>query len=430
MTTTNDLPTCEEFLAHGRGAPGRATPERARKLAEAHRTAGLAVLDRVERAGRGNLLASEQRIVDRHTAEAQAFTDAAFELGARDRAAEPVRREFANVLTVSPNGDEWGRQGGPGSDGDVRSFLRGDGRRTLDVRPPAGFETRDLVTGTPGAGGNVVPTSFYGQLHQHLIDTASLMANCTLLTTESGEDLQVPKTTAHSTATLIAEGGTITESDPAFGQVTLESFKYGIQIQVSRELVEDSGVDLTGYLAEQCGRALGNAAGAHFVTGDGSGKPRGVITGATVGVTGALSVAGAFTAGNLIDLRHSVIPPYRASKNCVWVMDDGTWGRVRKLKDADNNYLVGPLAMDADPMLLGHRVVIDTNVPDVAVGAKSVVFGDLNAYYVRMVRGVRFERSDDFAFDRDLVTFRALLRIDGDLVDELGAVKVFQGGAS
>jgi hypothetical protein len=43
---------------------------------------------------------------------------------------------------------------------------------------------------------------------------------------------------------------------------------------------------------------------------------------------------------------------------------------------------------------------------------------------------VRFERSDDFAFGSDLVTFRAILRGDGTLVDRTGAIRLYQGAAS
>jgi HK97 family phage major capsid protein len=54
----------------------------------------------------------------------------------------------------------------------------------------------------------------------------------------------------------------------------------------------------------------------------------------------------------------------------------------------------------------------------------------MSQYFVRMAGGVRFERSDDFAFNTDLVTFRALLRADAALVDLTGAVKVFVGAAT
>jgi hypothetical protein len=46
-----------------------------------------------------------------------------------------------------------------------------------------------------------------------------------------------------------------------------------------------------------------------------------------------------------------------------------------------------------------------------------------------MAGPIRFDRSDDFAFANDLITFRATVRIDGDL-PQTSAIKYFIGGAS
>ena len=70
------------------------------------------------------------------------------------------------------------------------------------------------------------------------------------------------------------------------------------------------------------------------------------------------------------------------------------------------------------------------NIAAVALGARSVVFGDISRYFVREVSGMRWERSDEFAFSTDLTTFRAIWRGDGDLIDVTGAVKCFIGGAT
>jgi len=58
------------------------------------------------------------------------------------------------------------------------------------------------------------------------------------------------------------------------------------------------------------------------------------------------------------------------------------------------------------------------------------VFGDFSRYYVRMVNGIRLERSNDYAFANDQVTWRALLRADGITVDQTGALKYFVGNAA
>ncbi|MEU9894240.1 phage major capsid protein [Streptomyces phaeochromogenes] len=316
-------------------------------------------------------------------------------------------------------------------DSELRRWARGE-VRGIDVSKPEGVAFRDLVKGTATAGGNTVPTTFYGQLMAHLIEVSGLMmAGPTVLSTASGETIEIPVTTAHSTATLTAEAGTLTESDPAFAKRTLGAYKYGVLLQASTELLTDTGVDLEGYLAMQAGRALGNAFGVHAITGDGSSKPSGVITLASAGVTGGTAVVGAFTADNLIDLYYSVIAPYRNSTSCGWLMRDSTLGAARKLKDGQGQYLWQPsLQVGAPDTLLSKPVHTDPNVAAPALSAKSVAFGDFAQYFVRLAGGVRFERSDDYAFNSDLVTFRAIIRADGLLVDQTGAVKVFTGGAS
>jgi HK97 family phage major capsid protein len=167
------------------------------------------------------------------------------------------------------------------------------------------------------------------------------------------------------------------------------------------------------------------------VTGTGSSQPAGIITGASAGVTGSASVAGAFSADNLIDLFYSVISPYRNSNKAAWLMRDATVGAARKLKGSDNNYLWQPgLQVGSPDTLLGKPVLTDPNVAAVGLSAKSVAFGDIGAYHTRIAGGVRFERSDEYAFNTDLVTFRAIVRGDGILADQTGAVKVFTGNAA
>lgn len=339
---------------------------------------------------------------------------------------------FDNLLgkpTTGPSSD-----GKPSTGDELRKFFRGESGRTFDMKPPADkpIDFRALSKLTAAAGLNTVPTSFYERLVAHLIEVSGIMqAGPTVINTASGESLQVPKTTAHSSAAIVAEAGTIATSEPTFGQITLGAFKYGDLMQVSRELVTDTGVDLEGYLAMQVGRALGNALGTHLVTGTGTTQPRGVVTDATLGVTGGAGVGGAFTADNLIDLQYSVIAPYRASASAYWVARDASVAAIRKLKDTTNQYIWQPsFQIGAPDVLLGKPLVTDPFVAAVALSAKSVLFGDFSQYFVRMAGGLRFERSDDFAFSTDLITYRCLLRADAALIDLTGAVKFFAGNAA
>lgn len=327
---------------------------------------------------------------------------------------ERQRRKFQKPLAVKESaGDE------------IRAldlFFHGDGDRSFEL------ETRDLTVGVAGDGPELVPQGFWPKLHEHMIATAAMLkTGVTELHTATGNSLDIPKTTSYSTAAIIAEGVSITESDPQFATVTLDSFKYAFAVQVSQELVQDTRINLVDFLARQGGRALGNGLGIDIVVGDGSSKPNGVVTASTLGVTGATGVSGAPQADELMDLFASVLPEYRG--DAAWMMSDATWSGIRKLKDTTNQYLVAPLGAAGRLELLGRPVVIDPNVVDAALNAKSVVFGDFSAYYVRFAGTVRIERSDDYAFLNDLATFKFVMRADGDLVD-ISAVKHFLGAAS
>ncbi|WP_262703974.1 MULTISPECIES: phage major capsid protein [Streptomyces] len=303
-----------------------------------------------------------------------------------------------------------------------------------------GLERRGLVTTSPA---NMAPVSFYGRLVEHMVESSAVLrAGATLLTTTSGETLRVPRTSALSTASIVTEGGTIPASDPTLSSVSLGAFKYAFLVQVSSELVQDSGVDLEGYLAREAGQAIGLGLGAHLVNGTGSGQPRGVILDATTGATGPTGTATSFgaqgTAGQgtdlIYDLFGSLAEPYVMQPAAGWLLRNATLTAIRKLKATTGETAGTEFVTDgpagASGSMIGKPAFIDPFVPAMGAGAKSVLFGDWSRYFVRMVNGIRFERSDDYAFNSDLVTFRAILRADAALVDNTGAIKWFAHSAS
>lgn len=333
--------------------------------------------------------------------------------------------------------------GSEGTGGELEQKFRAVAEGTLrgfEIAPEKGslaaavrsYGRRDLVKGTTTAGGFTVGTTFYGQLMEYLVDASSILQlNPTVIQTAKGDDLAVPIVTSFGSAALVAEGGTIAESDPVFAKRTLGAYKYGELVQVSYELLTDSLFDVESFVARIAGRNVGIAMNTDFAVGNGSSKPAGVMSSATVGVTGGTGVAGAFTADNLIDLYYSVPSQYRASRSAAWLLKDASMAAIRKFKDTTNQYLYSPgLVAGVPDQLLGKPIATVSDIAATGLSAKSVAFGDFSAYWVRLAGGVRFERSDDFAFDKDLVTFRCLVRGDGILVDQSGAIKVFQGGAT
>ena len=287
----------------------------------------------------------------------------------------------------------------------IRALIKGESRS-------ANFERRDILKTSTGSP---VPTSFYNQVIMKARMIAPVLATSTVLNTAGGENLQIPRLSTYSVGTVNAEAATIGESDPAFAAfITLGAFKYGFLTQVSQELLEDSGVDMLSFLADQVGNALGYAVGSALTVGTGTNEPTGIVTASAVG--GTSGTATGFTADNLIDLLYSLDGGARNLPGVGWMMTGQSIGRVRKLKDTAGNYVFQPsLAMDSPDMLLGKPLYENPSMSEATTGTKSVIVGHLPSFYVRSVGGIKLDRSDDFAFSAGLATFRATFRVDANL---------------
>lgn len=275
---------------------------------------------------------------------------------------------------------------------------------------------------------NTVGKSFYAEVFDVARLAGPMLETSEVISTTSGEDLTIPTLTAYSTAALTAAGSAISASEPTYSSITLGAYKYGFLIQAANELVTDAGFDLAAHLARQAGKAIGYAVNAALTTGTGTVQPLGIATAAGTGVTGSTGVAGAFTADNLIDLAYSVNGAVRRLPSAGFMANGQTIGAMRKLKDTAGNYLY-QVGVGYPDTFAGFRVVENPHVAAVATGAKSVLFGDLESYKVRLAGGVQVASSTDYAFNTDLTTWRFLIRLDGNLTHQ-AHVSAFKGAAS
>ena len=275
---------------------------------------------------------------------------------------------------------------------------------------------------------NTVPKSFYDEVFDVARLAGPLLETSDVIQTTSGEQLTIPTLTAYSTAALTAEGSAIAASEPTYASITLNAYKYGFLIQAANELVTDAGFDLGSHLARQAGNAIGFAVNSQLTTGTGTVQPLGIATAAGTGVTGGTGVSGAFTADNLIDLAYSVNGAVRRLPTAAFMANGQSIGAMRKLKDTAGNYLY-QVGIGYPDTFAGFRVVENPHVAAIATGAKSVLFGDLESYKVRLAGGLQVQSSQDYAFANDLTTWRFLIRLDGALTHQ-AHITSFKGGAS
>ena len=305
----------------------------------------------------------------------------------------------------------------------IRALARGEIRS-------ANFEKRDI---TKSSTGSPVPTSFYDQVIMLARATGPMLSVGTELATAGGENLQIPRLSTYSTGTVNSEAATFGESDPAFSAfITLSAYKYGFLTQVSRELLEDSGVDVLSLLAMNCGNALGFAVNTALTTGTGTVEPTGIVTAsgsALIGGTG-LAATGGFTYTNLVNLLYSTDSAARALPGFGFMAKGSSIAAMRVLQDGAGQFVFQPSMSESTPdRVLGYPLIENPAMAAIGASAKSVIAGHFPSYYVRTVGGIRLDRSDDFAFSADLVTFRCSYRVDGNL-PQTSHVKHFVGAAT
>lgn len=312
-----------------------------------------------------------------------------------------------------------------------------DMRRLREVRALMAPETRATIDTTVAA--ETIPTTLVESLFRKLFDDSTIMsAGVHILRTASGEALKFPRLASlgalAQASSRVAEKGQIQKSEPTFDSVTLNAFKYGQISQSDREAIQDSVIDIEGLLGEVLGRNMANYLGYDLTLGTGTGQPRGVVTVASSGsnvVTSGTGVTGKIaSADELLDIIWKLKPAYR--RNGKFLMNDATVLNLRKFKinNEANNYAFQPGDASGKPdTLMGYPLLTDPNIAAQALNAVSIVFGDMSLYYVRMVADVRVEWSTEYAWDTDLVSVKAVLRADGDAIDDT-AFAAFKGAAT
>jgi HK97 family phage major capsid protein len=308
----------------------------------------------------------------------------------------------------------------------IRSLARGE-IRSAEF---GANERRDVLTSSVGAP---VPTSFFDSVIMLARAVGPMLAVSTTINTAGGENLQIPRLSTYSVGTVNAQAATLGESDPAFSAfITLGAFKYGFLTQISRELLEDSGVNILDLLAMNCGNALGFVVNNDLTVGTGTTQSTGVVTAsgsALIGGTG-LATTGAFTYENLVSLYYSLDPAARALPGVGFMAKGSSIAAMRTLKDGAGNFVFQPSMSESTPdRVLGVPLYENPAMAAIGASAKSVIAGHFPSYYVRTVGGIRLDRSDDFAFSADLVTFRCTFRVDGNL-PQTSHIKHFVGAAT
>lgn len=301
-------------------------------------------------------------------------------------------------------------------------------------------EEKALQTGVAADGGYVVPAEVEGEITRLMTHLSPIRAIAGVRQV-SGAVYKRPITVSGPQTGWVGE----TASRPATNSPTLAELSYPTtelyaMPAATTAFLDDAAVDVGQWIADEVNAAFAAQETTAFVSGDGVNKPEGFLHADTVaeaswawGKLGYLATgqSGALPTSNasdiLIDLVYALKAGYRQNAN--WVMNRKTQGALRKLKDADGNYLWQPAAAaDGKASFMGFPLVEAEDMPNIAANSFSVAFGDFKRGYLIVDRqGVSVLR-DPFS-SKPYVLFYTTKRVGGGIAD-YDAIKLLKFGTS
>lgn len=272
-----------------------------------------------------------------------------------------------------------------------------------------------------GATGGYVTAPMYSTTIIEKITEISPMRSAAAVMSIGTEKVYLPVNTTKLAGGWVTETGARPSSEPAFDQIEIPVYEHAVIVPVSNQLLEDSFIDLQGYIAGQIGTQFGKAEATAFVTGDGAGKPTGFLNSPTDFTSVVALQDGSDIIESLIKV-YFALPTEYASR-AVWMMNRGTMALIRNALDSSTKGTLwsDSLANGTPPTLLGRPIAEAVDMPDFAPETPAdtypIAFGDFGTGYQIVDRiGVQLMRDDYTGADNGIVKIRARRRVGGKVV--------------
>lgn len=302
------------------------------------------------------------------------------------------------------------------------------------------MESKAMSYASGPDGGFLVPDETEAVIGKRLASLSPIRA-ISAVRQVSGAVLKKPFAISGPSVGWVGETEARIETDAStLSELSFPTMELYAMPAATQSLLEDSAVDIDQWIASEVEAAFAEQEGAAFVNGDGVNKPRGFLDYSTVdeavwewgnlgyiptGEAGALPTDGASDV--LIDAVYALKAGYRQNAN--WVMNRKTQAAIRKIKDADGNYLwQAPAASGQSAMLMGFGITEAEDMPDIGADANAIAFGDFNRGYLVVDRmGVSVLRDPYSA--KPYVLFYTSKRVGGG-VQDFDAIKLVKFGTA
>lgn len=342
------------------------------------------------------------------TAEEQASFDAIEkEIADIDKTIEAEERaaKAKNTKETGDNGAEQKTQ----EELEERAFVK------YVLGAAAGLEERaGELNLTMANNGAIVPTSIANKIIKKVKDISPILSRATVYYM-TGE-LKVPvygASSGHDVKVAYSDDFTELTADAGkFTSVDLKGHLVGALTLIGRKLKTNAMFNVTDFIVNYMAEEI-----AAFLEGE-------LLNGTTSKMVGALSTtnektaaaAAAITADELIDLQAKVKQAFQS--DACWIMHPETFTAVKKLKDGQSRYLLQDDFSGEFPYrLLGKPVFVSDNMPKIATGAKTVLYGDMSGLSVKIAEQLEIEVLREKYATQHAIGVVAWMEVDSKVTD-------------
>lgn len=283
-----------------------------------------------------------------------------------------------------------------------------------------------LNKGAASEGGYLAPMEWDRTILDRLVRISPMRAICQTIKISTAGFSKLFNNRGTTSGWVGEQAARPATATPTLGQLTYATGELYAKPEATQQMLDDSVIDLEQWLAGEVETEFAYQEGVAFLSGDGTNKPTGLLTYVTGAANAAAhpwgdvktvvsGAAAALTSDGVINLIYAL--PSEYTMDARFVMNRNTQAALRKLKDGQGNYLWQPSAIAGQPATLnGYPITEMAGMPDIAAGAKPILFGDFRRGYLIVDRmGVRVLR-DPFS-NKPFVQFYTTKRVGGGLLD-------------
>lgn len=261
-----------------------------------------------------------------------------------------------------------------------------------------GGELLSFMAGDTNSLSDTVLSELDKQITILMVKTNPMRGLAHNVTTSSGIYEKLISTTDIEAEWVSEKGARNPGKSTSLAKVTITAGELFASVPYTRRVLDMSAFDLAAWAQAEVAKAFASKERrAMFVDGTGENdQPIGLLTHVDQGdgVQRISSITAALTADALIDLTYELETEYLTGAG--FVMSRQTAKAIRKLKDADGNYIWSDGLNGNPSTLLGYPITFVDEMPAVAAGGLPIIFGNLNQAYtiVNHTTGTRLVRDE------------------------------------